>query len=161
MSLTFDFDQPADRVFALLTDPDFLVERNLALGDLESECEVEEDDREIRVTTRRQKPVELNALLQRFFDPVQRVQIDEVWQRDGKGWRGSYEAAIAGQPVTVAASFGLKPRGKGCRFEITHTCSVKIPVVAGRIKKIVLAQAADESRAELGFARDTLDRAGS
>ncbi|MEH6584551.1 MAG: DUF2505 family protein, partial [Halioglobus sp.] len=44
MTVSFDFDQDAQTVYDTLTDPQFLVDRSLALGELSAECEVEESE---------------------------------------------------------------------------------------------------------------------
>ena len=50
MSIEFRFAAAVDRVFALMTDADFLVDRCLALGELSAECTIEDVDDEIVVT---------------------------------------------------------------------------------------------------------------
>jgi hypothetical protein len=43
MSLRYDFKHDIYSVIALLTDPDFIVDRNLDLGELEAGCGLEPD----------------------------------------------------------------------------------------------------------------------
>ena len=156
MSLKFDFKQGVEDVINVLTDPDFLVERNLALGDVESDCETEESDEEIVVRMTRQTPVELNPLLAKFFDSVQNMSMEEIWRRDGDDWTGEYQIQIKGQPVTLSASFSLRANGKGSRYEITHRCKAKIPLVGGKIEKAVLSQTEEGATKELELAKERL-----
>ena len=156
MSMKFDFKHSVEDVLNLLTDPDFLVDRNLALGDLESDCEVEEDGDDIVVRMSRQTPVELNPFLAKFFGDVQTMSMVETWTPDGDDWTGEYEIHIDGQPVTIGATFSLSAHGKGCRYEITHSCKAKIPLVGGKIEKTVLSQTEDGAREELEYAREQL-----
>jgi hypothetical protein len=44
MTVKFAFPVGIEEIYDLLTDPDFLVDRNVALGDVDSECEAEEFD---------------------------------------------------------------------------------------------------------------------
>ena len=46
MSMEYKFQASADRVFALLTDGVYLVDRWLALGELSADCTVEDDNDE-------------------------------------------------------------------------------------------------------------------
>ena len=156
MSIKFDFKQSVDEVLNLLTDPDFLVERNLALGDIECDCEVEEGDGEITVHMSRKTPVELNAFLAKFFDSVQEMSMVETWRQDGDDWEGEYEIKMKGQPVTLSASFSLKANTRGARYEITHRCKAKVPLVGGKIEKSCLAQTTDGAVKELEFAKQKL-----
>jgi hypothetical protein len=43
MPLRYDFKHDIDSVIALLTDPAFIVDRSLDLGELEAGCELEPD----------------------------------------------------------------------------------------------------------------------
>lgn len=156
MSVIFDFSHSLDTLIDLLTDADFLVERNLALGDLETDCEVEGDDELIVVRMTRKKPVELNAFFAKFFDPVQDLSMVETWRRDADGWTGDYEVQIKAQPLTMSASFSLKPHAGGSRYEITQRCKAKIPIVGGKIEKEALVRAGKGVLDELEFAREKL-----
>lgn len=156
MSLKFKFNGSVEEVVNLLTDPDFLVDRNTALGDLDCDCEVDEYDDEFIINVSRKMPVELSPFLARFFDPVQSMNLKEVWTRKGDGWRGSYVLNIVGQPITVTAEFSLVPDGSGSQYEIKHGCKAGIPLVGGKIEKTVLSQTADGARKELEYARQRL-----
>lgn len=157
MSMKFEFDRPVGEVLNLLTDPDFLVERNLELGDLESDCEVTESDDEVVVRMSRQTPVELKGILARFFDSEQSLKMEEVWRRDGDDWTGEYRIEIVGQPVVLSAAFSLREHRKGSVYEISHRCKANIPLVGGKVEKSVLAQTADGAARELEYAKEKLD----
>jgi Protein of unknown function (DUF2505) len=156
MSMTFDFKQNVDKVFQLLTDPDFLVERNLALGDIESDCETEDDADQTVVRMTRKLKREIPRILAKMFDPVQSMELEEIWHRDDDGWRGDYQIKIIGQPVTLGASFSLKANGKGARYTISHRCKAKIPLVGGKVEKMVLSQTESGATEELEYARKKL-----
>lgn len=156
MALRFSFGHDVDEVVNLLTDPDFLVERNLALGDLESRAEVDEYDDEFVVNMFRKMRVELNPLLAKVFNPEQSMTVEETWTREGDGWTGNYVLKIEGQPVTVTADFSVTPEKNGSVFEISHGCKARIPLVGGKVEKTVLSQTADGAREELEYAKKRL-----
>ncbi len=156
MSIQFNFDQSVDAVYQLLTDPDFLVERSTALGELSADAEVEEYDDETVVKMTREVKRELPSVLAKMFNPVQIMKMEETWRRDGDDWSGDFAITVEGQPVKLSAEFSLKANGSGCVYAIKHACKAKIPLVGGKVEKFVLSQAEDGAKQELEFARDKL-----
>lgn len=156
MSLRFHFDHDARSVLALLTDPDFLVERSTALGELSADCEVEGDEDETIVRMTREVRRELPSGLAKMFNPVQVMQMTETWYRDGDGWSGHYTVTVEGQPVRLSADFSLHDDDAGSLYVIDHRCRAGIPVVGRRIEAFVLKQAVAGTRDELEFTRRTL-----
>lgn len=156
MPLTVAFDSDVETLFNLMTDPDFLVERSMALGELNADCEVEDFDDETIVRMTREVRRELPSVLAKMFNPVQTMQMEEIWRRDGDGWTGEYSITVQGQPVTLSATFSLTANGDGCIYAIEHRCRANIPLVGGRVEKFVLAQAVAGAEDELAYARRQL-----
>lgn len=156
MSERFDFDQDVDTVFALLTDPQFLVDRSLALGELEADCEVEEDDDSATVTMTREVKRDLPAFLAKLFNPVQTVQMHEQWERRDSGFSGHYRLTVDGQPVIINADFSLKPSAKGCAYSIDFRCSAKIPLIGRKVEQFIVEQAKDGVAKEMAYTRQHL-----
>jgi CubicO group peptidase (beta-lactamase class C family) len=69
-------------VYDALTTPAFLVDRNLALGEISAECEVEEGEEHASITMVREVRRDLPAVLARIFDPVHIMDMTEEWQAD-------------------------------------------------------------------------------
>jgi len=157
MSLQFKFDQSVDEVFELLSDPDFLVERSLALGELEADCEVEEYEDCIVIKMARTVEPEMPAFLAKIFGSTQSLDMEETWQRNGDDWEGSYEIKVGGQPVTMEANFSLTADGDGSCYEIEHFCTAKIPLVGRKIEKQMLAETSGGATAELEYLQQKLN----
>lgn len=153
MALSVAFDDEVETVFNLMTDPDFLVERSTALGELSADCEVEDFDDETIVSMTRQVRRELPSVLAKMFNPVQTMQMKEIWRRDGDDWTGEYSITVQGQPVTISATFSLTASGGGCLYTIEHRCRATIPLVGGKVEKFVLAQAIAGAEDELAYTR--------
>ena len=151
MSVSQDFKADVDAVYALLTDPDFLVERSEALGEEHCECEVEEYEDETVITLTRTVRRDLPAFLAKMFNPVQTLNMTETWRPNGDGWEGDLEITVKGQPVVIRGEFTLKPSKKGCSYTVSHTCKAKIPLVGGKVEKFVLSQTGDGARDELAY----------
>lgn len=158
MPVDFELEHDLQTVYETLTDPDFLVERCLALGELSAECEVEEGDGITTVRLVREIQRDLPKLLLKLFDSVQVTDMTEEWEPAGEGWRGSWTLKVRGQPVTVAADFELVPTGRGCRYSVTHSAKAKIPLAGKAVEKYILGETSGGARDELTYLSRYLDR---
>lgn len=156
MSVSYEFDHDVQTVYETLTEPQFLVDRCLALGELSAECEVEEDEETTVVKLVREVSRDLPRVLAKLFDAVQVTDMVEKWQPDGEGWRGTWELDVRGQPVTVAARFQLEPTSTGSRYTVSHSVKAKIPLVGKQVEKYILGQTASGATDELAYLRDYL-----
>lgn len=156
MSVSYEFDHDVQTVYETLTEPQFLVDRCLALGELSAECEVEEDEETTVVKLVREVSRDLPRVLAKLFDAVQVTDMVETWQPDGEGWRGTWELDVRGQPVTVAARFQLEPTSTGSRYTVSHSVKAKIPLVGKQVEKYILGQTASGATDELAYLRDYL-----
>ena len=150
MAIEYHFDAPADKVFARLTDADYLVDRCLELGELSAECTIEDDDDAIVITMKREVERKLPAFLAKLFDSQHTIEIVERWNEKGTTRHGTYVLTIEGQPVTVEAEMRLKPDpAGGCTYAIAHTARANIPLIGRRIESFILTQTISGVKAEL------------
>jgi Protein of unknown function (DUF2505) len=156
MSIKFAFPADIEEVFELLTDPAFLVERNMAMGDVESECEVEETDLALLVKSKREKGLELPGLFADVLGGSQLLNIEEQWQVEDDCYVGSSTAVVEGQSGTVCTEFTLSPSKKGCEYEVTHSANIKIPLVGRKVEKFILKTAIEDAEKELDYLRTAL-----
>lgn len=157
MPVDFPLKHDIQRVYETLTDPEFLVDRCLALGELSAECEVEEDGEATVITLVREIQRDLPRLLVKLFDAVQVMDMTETWTPHGDGWRGSWEMKVRGQPVTVGADFELVPSAGGCRYRVSHRASAKIPLAGKAVEKYILGETTGGARDELTYLSRYLD----
>ncbi|HEY9035975.1 MAG TPA: DUF2505 domain-containing protein [Pseudomonadales bacterium] len=156
MSSRFEFSHDAETVYSLLTDPQFLVDRSLALGELSADCEVEEDDDSATVTMTREVKRDLPAFLAKLFNPIQTMSMTEEWQRKDDGFSGHYRIEVHGQPVTIDAQFGLKPGKKGCIYTIEFSCKARIPLVGRKVEQFIAEQAKEGVSKEMAYLKKQL-----
>jgi len=156
MTVSFEFDHDVETVYETLTEPQFLVDRCLALGELSAECDVEEDDNYTTVNLVREISRDLPRIMAKLFDPVQVMDMQERWQAQGDAWRGDWTMDVRGQPVAISASFELVPTNSGCRYSVTHRVKAKIPLVGKQVEKYILGQSSDGATDELTYLRDYL-----
>lgn len=157
MSMHYEFEHDAESVFNLLTDPQFLVDRCLAMGELEASCEVEEKAGATVISLTRMLKRDLPRFLTKMMDPEQTMHMTETWQADGEeGWSGEYTFEMEGQPVVIRAKFELYPTDAGCCYTIEHQVKAKIPLIGGKIEKYISGQAEDGCTDELDYAKEQL-----
>ncbi|MDF1690940.1 MAG: DUF2505 domain-containing protein [Zhongshania sp.] len=140
MAVKCQFDCEVDEVWALLCDPDFRVERCVALGELSADCDVDEGDEQVTVRMHREVVRDLPSVLARIFNAKQTLDFVEKWQRQADGWAGILSITIKGQPVELGAKCSLLATPTGCEYVVAHHCKAKIPLVGGKVEKFVLAQ---------------------
>ncbi|MDH4040418.1 MAG: DUF2505 domain-containing protein [Gammaproteobacteria bacterium] len=154
----FEFDCAVEEVFGLLTDPDFVVERSLALGDLESSCKVQERGEVTVVVSDRKVRRDIPSFLARIFDPVQTIRMTETWRPndDDSGWVCRQEVEIRGQPISVNADIELFATGDGCCYQLEQRARAKIPLIGARVEKFAVSQALEGCRAEMDYLEQAL-----
>lgn len=156
--MEFEFDRALEEVYGLLIDPDFIVERSLALGDLESVCEVEERGDVMLVVSDRKVRRDTPACLATIFDPVQAICMTETWRPndDDSGWLRAQEVDIKGQPTMVYADIELFATQDGCRYLVEQRAAAKVPLIGGRIEKFAVSQALEGCKSDPDYLAITI-----
>ena len=158
MSLKYRFDSDVQTVFELLTDPDYLVQRSIDMGEASADCEVSDvGEGETQIEMTREVEQELPAFLAKLFSSSQIVSQSECWKRHGEKYVGNYDIKIHGQPVQVHSSFKLEPNGEGCEYSVDHHVSVKIPVIGKKVGEFVQTQTEDGMMRQLEHAKEQLN----
>jgi len=156
MSLKFTFPVDIESIYALLTDPDFLVDRNVALGDIESECEAEETASKLLIKMKRTRDLDLPAFLANVLGGNPVFNTEEQWRTVKNHYEGSSTTTVGGQPGTVHTEFTLSPTRKGCEYQISHNAKIKIPIVGRKVEKYIVSKAAEDVKKEMYYLRSVL-----
>ena len=151
MSLEFTFSHSVDDVFELFCDPDFLVERSMALGELSADAEIEDEGSKVTITMRREVTRDLPKMLAKVFDPKQVLNMTEEWQQIGEAFIGKSEFTVEGQPVEIKTEMTLKPTEGGCVFNINYKAKAKIPLVGGKVEKFIISNCVEGTQKEMEF----------
>jgi hypothetical protein len=131
ISSTIEFAAEPARVYAMMTDPDFL----------EQVCEASEasayDVSVTGVKTKTHRTLKSPAAAARFTGPDLPVVEEVSWGPDqGDGSRsGELKLSIPGQPVTMNGSLALGPGGPGTRVQLTGQLKVNIPFVGKKMEE--------------------------
>lgn len=157
MSLKFTFSHSVDDVFDLFCDPDFLVERSMALGEISADAEMEEDDNgKIVISMRREVKQDLPAFLAKMFNPQQVITMKEEWQQIGESFIGKGSFDVEDQPVVVKTDMTLKPDGDGCIYTIKYDAKAKIPMIGKKVEIFIQSNCEEGTQKELKFTAERL-----
>jgi hypothetical protein len=154
-----DYKADTERVYSLLTDEQFLVDRCIGLGDLEAECDIEEQGDVTVIRLTRKLVRDLPVLLSKLFNPEQTLKLREEWREDedSEGSRvGKFVIEVRNQPITIFADFRLDPTVEGCRYTIKHKVKSRIPLVGSRVNKYVLRQIEAGCKKQMEYLRNHL-----
>ncbi|PPK92032.1 uncharacterized protein DUF2505 [Kineococcus xinjiangensis] len=131
------YEAGPEAVFAVLTDPEFLVARCRASGALEQSTDVVPSGAGCRVTVRRALPTRgLPDAAARFLGERMVLAETVVWgpAQDG-GRRGSLHVVIEGAPVTLTGEVALSPAGAGCVQVFDADLVAKVPLFGGKVEQ--------------------------
>lgn len=152
MGMTFQISHDIETVFELLTDPDFLVERSIAIGELSADCEIEDDGETTTIKmTREVERDDLPKFIAKLFSTVQTLELTEQWQSSGDDKVGSFLLNVVGQPVTIMAKLKLTTTSDGCEYAVEHSAKAKIPLIGGKIEKFIIGQTATGVEDEVNY----------
>ncbi len=153
---TFALPFSADEVFEKLTDPDFLTDRSLAIGELSASCEVEDYGDKVVIKMERVVNRELPSVLASMFNSKQTMRLEEEWNTTGETRTGKYTISVEGQPVTISATFSLTPTDEGCEYSIKHSAKAKILLVGKKVEEYILSQTDDGLQKEMDYLAEAL-----
>ncbi len=160
MTVSRRFDADVDTVATLMTDPDFIVDRCLAIGELSAECHADEDRGPVTLHTTRMARQDLPGFLTRLVGEKQTVTVHEEWQNVADGgedrYTGRYTVRSAMAPIEIEGRFTLQPDGSGSLYEVEHSFHVPIPLIGGRVEKVLRRQITATVEAELAYAAERL-----
>jgi hypothetical protein len=156
MTGKFAFPVGIEEIYDLLTDPDFLVDRNIALGDVDSECETEETASGILVKMKRTRELDMPAFLSSVLGGNPVFRTEEQWTTVQDHYRGSSTTTVGSHPGSVHTSFTLSPDKKGCVYQISHEAKMKIPLVGRKVEQYIVKKAAEDVKKEMAYLRTRL-----
>ncbi len=157
MAIEYRFKASVDRVFGLLTNADFLVQRSLSLGELRAECTIEDDDDQAVITLTREVERNVPAFLSPLFESHQTLEIVERWTVRGATRLGHSVLVLQGQPVTIESELRLGAESaNSCIYSANHSVRAPIPLIGRRIESFFLGQTEATLRAELDHLANSL-----
>jgi len=128
-----------DEVFAMIADPAFRRKVAAAQGVVSIEVTSEARDGLHLVVDQEQNTAGLPAIAKKIVGDTTRAIITEDWV----GHRGSYDIAAPGKPTKATGTVAIEDDGTGTRYVLELEVSVKVPLIAGKLEKVMADQIAD------------------
>lgn len=75
----------------------------------------------------------------------------ETWTEGAASYDATFEITVPGAPAMLTCNATLVADGDGSRLDIVGTAEVKIPVLGGKIERMMVDQATERLAAEYGF----------
>jgi hypothetical protein len=145
---------PADKVFATMTDEEYLRARLRELGGPGSdllEHQVGPDGARYKLKQGLSEK-DLPPIVGKVMQGDLAIQRTETLRSTGPGgYGGDVDVAIAGVPASASGTMRLADNGAGSEFEVHADVEVKVPLFGGKIEEIVAAQVRRLLEAETAF----------
>jgi hypothetical protein len=154
--LSADYQDSVQEVLRAFTEPDYWAARLAASGVDESKVESLEvaDDGTIKVATLQMiKADKLAGVFSQLVRGDIRIKRQETWTRDADGTAtATIAGSVPGAPANVTGTAELTPdEATGCRLGCELVVQVKIPLIGGKLEKMVGAQLVNLVAAEQRF----------
>lgn len=154
MELQHWYPEPPDRVREVLTDPDYLRDKLLAVGGPGAELVWHgQDDHDITIVSRHPIPSDALPPFLRSVRPEGLIiRRTETWTASGARVHG----AVDGMLGTVTVVIRLKPDPPGCVLGAELMAEVPIPLVGRTAEKVITDNVAKLMTTEYEFTLDWL-----
>lgn len=126
-----EFPAAPERVFAMLTDEDFLRHAATEMGSPDARVAASASRTAIEAII--ESPPEVRA----FVGPSLPILLDVTWgaaEVDGSR-SGAFSMVVTGAPVTVAGATRLQPTASGSELVYDGDLTVKVPLLGARIER--------------------------
>lgn len=145
---------PAEKVFATMTDEEYLRARLRELGGPGSELLEHEATPESARYRLKQglSEKDLPPIVGKVMQGDLAIQRTETLRKTGDdAYGGDVDVAISGVPASASGTMRLAGNGSGSEFEVRADVEVKVPLFGGKIEEIVAGQVRRLLEAETAF----------
>lgn len=150
----------AARVYAALTDEEFLRARLKRLGGKHSElASFYTEGGATRYSLRQTIDAErLPSIARSMIRGDLVIERTESWTGNGGEYDGTVEASVSGAPGSVQAATSLLDTGGGSELVLTGTVKVGVPLFGGKLEDLIVEQLTALLNAEGQFTQHWLER---
>ncbi len=148
------YPEPPERIREVLTDPGYLRDQLRAVGGPGAELvSRQEDERGVTIVLHQAVPGDaLPSFLRSVLTEDLTIRRTETWTSSG----ASVHAVVDGVPGTITVEMRLAPDSTGCVLGAQLTAEVPLPLVGGRVEKMIIDNVAKLISAEHQFTLDWL-----
>lgn len=155
-TIKYTYRHDLDAVFAKLTSADHLKRRSEAAGHRNVQARATTRDDVISLHVERDIESNIPSFAKKFVDPVNHVVDAIEWRSSGDTKRGSFQVKVSNR-IRVRGELSLEAVPGGCQLTNNLTAEVDVPLVGGRIAKIVESEAGQAIEADSRFTEAELD----
>jgi hypothetical protein len=145
---------PAEKVFATMTDEEYLRARLRELGGPGSallEHRVSPDGAQYKLKQGLHED-DLPPIVGKVMQGDLAIQRTESLRATGPGaYAGDVDVAISNMPASASGTMRLADDGAGSEFEVHANVEVRVPLIGGKIEEIVAGQVRRLLEAETAF----------
>ncbi|MDN5743883.1 MAG: DUF2505 domain-containing protein [Nocardioidaceae bacterium] len=130
-----------EEVFAMIADPAFRrqVAQAQNVASIEVTIQPRGDGLHVGVD-QEQNTAGLPAIAKKIAGDTTRAIIAEEWSDHASG---DYQITAPGKPTKAIGTVSIKPDGEGANYVLDLEVSVKVPLIGGKLEKVMSDQIAD------------------
>jgi hypothetical protein len=155
LSHTTTYDAALDEVFAMLTDPVFRERAARDSGVLEVKVDVTARGDGAQVRMEQVQPLQgVPAFATKFAGETTRADVVETWTSRSSA---DLEITTPGKPTRISGSYRLSEIGGRTTQEFEGECKVSVPLIGGRLEKVMAELFVEGREKEAAAARAWLE----
>jgi hypothetical protein len=152
------FPAPATVVYSTLVDEAFLSERLRSIGG-KGAALLDHSRTGDRTAFRMRQGVDASRLpgaVRSILNGDLVVEREERWEPAGAEYAGTSQVTISGMPAEIRGRQRVAPRGDGTDLVVTAQVKVSIPLIGGKLERVVAEQVGKLLAAEAEYAEKWL-----
>jgi len=155
------FSASPEQVYAMVTNPEYVQEKNERTGG--EEVKVQVDDRGAEgasIEVSRVLPAEIPSFAKKFVgEQIQTVQKDEWAPVNSDGsYQGTLNVDFGKTPMSIKGNFAIRPEGDGAVLEVRGEAKASVPLVGGKLENVAVEQFQRAVRKEQEIGEEWLAR---
>jgi len=127
----YTYEQDADSLYALVTDPEMVRERSIAMG--ERDIQLTKDGETL--TNVRTVDADVPGFAAKVLRPTSTVREVKRWNALAK--TGELTVEMQGAPARLEGTLRIVPNGSGCDYIIDYAAKVRVPLIGGKIAAFI------------------------
>ncbi|HEY3896069.1 MAG TPA: DUF2505 domain-containing protein [Pseudonocardiaceae bacterium] len=154
VALRHHFPEPEERIRAVLTDRQYLQDKMRAVGGPRAELvSWERDETGVTLVLAQAVPEDaMPSFLRSVMPDGLTIRRTETWNAAG----GSVHAVVDGAPGTINGTMRFEPDPDGCVLDAQLTAAVPLPLIGGKVEKVITDSVANLMDTEHQFTLEWL-----
>lgn len=138
-TITHSYPKDSETVFNVLTDESYLMKKFETTGAKNIEIPVcAQKNGDFVITRKMDIPANPPGFAKKFIKAMNTVNATDTWHSfDGETKTGVFELGVKGVPASLSGTITLNPTKQGCDYVIEFEVKVNIPLIGGKIAKLI------------------------